>query len=147
MTYYIASDHAGVATKSFTIQILKGHGFDVIDLGPQTSDRVDYPDFAVKLCHSVINNKGSLGILICGSGIGMSIAANKVEGIRAALCQEAYTARMAREHNDANVLCFGARIVGDGMIENIIEAWAKGKFEGGRHADRVAKIECGYGCR
>jgi len=141
MKYYIATDHAGVDFKAFIKQLLQTKGHEVIDLGPMSTDRVDYPDYAKKLAQSVLEDEGSLGVLICGSGIGMSIAANKVTGIRAALCHDAYTARMGRAHNDANVLCIGARIVGEGVAESIIDAWCEGEFEGGRHADRVAKLE------
>jgi ribose 5-phosphate isomerase B len=102
---------------------------------------VDYPDFAHKLCEAVLADKESFGILICGSGIGMSIAANRHRGIRAALCHDAYTAKMARAHNNANVLCFGERVLGGGTRESMIEAWINESFEGGRHAMRVDKIE------
>jgi len=141
MKFFIATDHAGVAIKPNIIEMLKKRGHEVVDLGPANADRVDYPDFAHKLCLEVLNDSNSQGILICGSGIGMSLAANKHIGIRAALCHDAYTASMARAHNDANVLCFGERIVGLGVAESIIDAWCDGSFEGGRHADRVKKIE------
>ena len=108
---------------------------------PETLERVDYPDYAVKVCESVLADAASQGILICGSGIGMSMAANRFHGIRAALCHDAYTATVARGHNDANVLCFGERIVGQGVAESILDAWCAGKFEGGRHCGRVEKIE------
>lgn len=141
MKFYIATDHAGVAIKPAVISMLQARGHDVTDLGPQDASRVDYPDFAHKLCEEVLADKDSQGILICGSGIGMSLAANKHQGIRAALCHDAYTAAMARAHNDANVLCFGERIVGLGVVESMIDAWCDGEFEGGRHTGRVAKIE------
>ena len=110
-------------------------------MGPFTKDRVDYPDYAVKVCEKVLSDKGSMGVLICGSGIGISMAANRHHGIRAALCHDAYTAKMGRAHNDGNVLCFGERIVGVGVAESIIDAWIEAEFEGGRHAGRVEKIE------
>lgn len=141
MKFFISTDHAGVAIKPNIIEMLEQRGHAVIDLGPSNSDRVDYPDFAHKLCLEVLANEGTQGILICGSGIGMSLAANKHVGIRAALCHDAYTASMARAHNDANVLCFGERIVGLGVAESIIDAWCNGNFEGGRHSQRVEKIE------
>ena len=103
-------------------------------------DRVDYPDFANKLCDAVLTNEDSKGVLICGSGIGMSMSANRRAGIRAALCHDAYTAAAARAHNDANVLCMGERAIGFGVVESIIDAWLKTSFEGGRHADRIAKF-------
>lgn len=141
MKFYIATDHAGVDLKDYTVELLQQKGHEVIDLGPFNKDRVDYPDYAVKVCESVLADLGSQGILICGSGIGMSMAANRYSGIRAALCHDAYTATVARGHNDANILCFGERIVGRGVAESIIDAWIAGSFEGGRHTNRVAKIE------
>jgi len=141
MKFYIATDHAAYKIKSSVIDILEDLGCDVIDLGPSNSDRVDYPDFAHKLCFEVLKDEGSYGILICGTGIGMSLAANKHKGIRAALCHDAYTAQMAREHNDANVICFGERVVGMGVIESILKTFVESEFEGGRHQNRVKKIE------
>ncbi|WP_024955592.1 ribose 5-phosphate isomerase B [Sulfurospirillum arcachonense] len=141
MKIFIASDHAGVAIKPNVIEMLEKRGNEVVDLGTNDISRVDYTDFAHKLCEEVLKNKDTHGVLICGSGIGMSLAANKHVGIRAALCHDAYTAEMARAHNDANVLCFGERIVGLGVAESIIDAWCNGVFEGGRHAQRVNKIE------
>jgi ribose 5-phosphate isomerase B len=141
MKFYIATDHAGIDLKDFTVELLRSKGHEVIDLGPFSKTRVDYPDFAIKVCESVLTDTASQGILICGSGIGMSIAANRHHGIRAALCHDAYTATVARAHNDANVLCFGERIVGQGVAESILDAWIAGVFEGGRHCGRVDKLE------
>ncbi len=141
MKYFIATDHAGFAIKEKVKQMLHDLGHEVEDLGPDSAERVDYPDFAHKLARAVLAEEGSFGVLICGTGIGMSLAANKHEGIRAALCHDAYTAQMARAHNDANVLCFGERVVGLGVAESILKAWNETSFEGGRHANRVAKIE------
>lgn len=144
--FYIATDHAGYALKSHVIDFVKGLGHEIIDLGPDSDNRVDYPDFAKKCADAVITDEGSFGILICGTGIGISIAANKVPGIRAALCHDTYTAKLTRQHNDANILCFGERVVGKGVIEDMIETFASTEFEGGRHAGRVAKIEsCAFG--
>ena len=140
MKYYIATDHAGLDLKNFTKAFLEDKGIEVIDLSPTTTDRVDYPDYASKVAQAIQNEPNAKGILICGTGIGMSLAANKYDGIRAALTHDAYTARMAREHNDANILCFGERVVGKGVVETIIDAWCKTDFEGGRHAGRVEKI-------
>jgi ribose 5-phosphate isomerase B len=152
MKYIIATDHAGVEVKNFTKKVLENMGHTVEDLGPFSTDRVDYPDYAEKLSKTLISQVGNIdenldwkeskifGILICGTGIGMSITANKVEGIRAGLCHDAYTSAMARAHNNANVLCFGARTSGEGTIESILDAWNKTAFEGGRHLDRVKKI-------
>ncbi|MFT7002711.1 MAG: ribose 5-phosphate isomerase B [Sulfurimonas sp.] len=141
MKFYIATDHAGIDLKDYTVELLKEKGHEVIDLGPFSKDRVDYPDYAVKVCKSVLGDASAQGILICGSGIGMSMAANRYTGIRAALCHDAYTAMVARGHNDANVLCFGERIVGKGVAESILDSWIASGFDGGRHAGRVEKIE------
>ena len=139
--FYIATDHAGYALKAYVKDILQDLDCKVVDLGPDSADRVDYPDFAKKCANSVIEDKGSFGILICGTGIGISISANKVAGIRAALCHDTYTATLTRQHNDANILCFGERVVGKGVIEDMIKAFVTTEFEGGRHAGRVSKIE------
>ncbi len=141
MKIYIATDHAAFCIKEDVKKILISLGNEVIDLGPSNDDRVDYPDFAHKLSLAVLEDSTSQGLLICGTGIGMSLSANKHIGIRAALCHDAYTAQMARAHNDANVLCFGQRVVGLGTIESICKTWCETTFEGGRHADRVEKIE------
>lgn len=140
MKYYIGADHAGIDIKAYVKELFEKRGHEVVDLGPNTKDRVDYPDYASKVCQSVLENEGSKGILICGSGIGMSMAANKFDGIRAALCHNEYSAKMAREHNDANVICLGERVSGFGMVEAIIDAWNESSFEGGRHEGRVEKI-------
>jgi ribose 5-phosphate isomerase B len=140
MKYYVASDHAGFAVKGQVVEFLRAKGFEVEDLGPQSADRVDYPDFAAKVAKAVAEDGNSRGVLICGTGIGMSIAANKVDGIRAAHCHDYYTAQMARAHNDANILCFGERVSGPGVIDSMLEAFVSTPFEGGRHAGRVEKI-------
>ena len=148
MKYFVASDHAGFGVKNHVVAYLQSKGIEVVDLGPDSTDRVDYPDFAQKVCSSVLLNKDEdKGILICGTGIGMSMAANKFDGIRAALCHDAYGAQMAREHNDANVLCMGERVSGVGVMENILDSWLSHSFEGGRHAGRVEKINLLGGCR
>lgn len=139
--YYLATDHAGLDLKDHTRDYLTSKGYEVVDLGPFSKERVDYPDYAVMLCKKVLEDTGSMGILICGSGIGMSMAANRYHGIRAALCHDAYSAKMGRAHNNGNVLCFGERIVGVGVAESIVDAWCESEFEGGRHAGRVDKIE------
>ena len=140
MKYYIGADHAGIDIKAYVKELFEKRGHEVIDLGPNTKDRVDYPDYASKVCKSVLEEDGSKGILICGSGIGMSMAANKFDGIRAALCHNEYSAKMAREHNDANVICLGERVSGFGMVEAIVDSWNEASFEGGRHEGRVEKI-------
>jgi len=141
LKFYIACDHAGFDIKDSVIKILEDFGNEVVNLGTNSKERVDYPDFAHKLSEVVLKDKGSQGVLICGTGIGMSLSANKHKGIRAALCHDAYTATMARAHNDANVLCFGERVVGLGVVSSILKAWCDTSFEGGRHANRVQKIE------
>jgi len=141
MKYFIGTDHAGFEVKPFVIEYLQKKGIEVEDLGCYSNESVDYPDFAHKVANAVLENPGTMGILICGTGIGMSLAANKHKGIRAALCHDYYTAEMARRHNNANILCFGARIVGKGEIESILEAWLTHEFEGGRHQRRVEKID------
>ena len=146
MKFYIATDHAGYALKEFTKNHVRELGHEIVDLGPENADRVDYPDFAKKCAEAVVADEGSFGILICGTGIGISISANKVKGIRAALCHDAFTASATRAHNDANILCFGERVVGKGVVESMIEAFCNTEFEGGRHSGRVAKIEgCSLG--
>lgn len=139
MKYFVASDHAGRVVRAYVKKLLEDRGIEVEDLGCH-EERADYPDYANKLCEAVLSNEGSMGVLICGSGIGMSMAANRHKGIRAALCHDAYTAAVARRHNDANVLCMGERVVGLGVVESILEAWLCAKFEGGRHAERIAKF-------
>lgn len=138
---YIATDHAGYALKAYVKDHMRTLGYEIIDLGPDSADRVDYPDFAKKCAEAVVADQGSFGILICGTGIGISIAANKILGIRAALCHNAYTAKLSREHNDANILCFGERVVGKGLIDEMIEVFVSTAFGEGRHSNRVAKIE------
>ena len=140
MKFYIATDHAGYAYKDQIKSYIEKLGHEIIDLGPENDERVDYPDYAEKCALTVRDDRGSFGILICGTGIGISIAANKVEGIRAALCHDAYTAAMSRAHNDAQILCFGQRVVGMGVVENMIDAFIATPFEGGRHKHRVEKI-------
>ena len=141
MKFYIGTDHAGIELKNYIVELLREKGQEVEDLGPFSKDRVDYPDYAHKVSTNVLENEGTQGILICGSGIGMSMAANRHEGIRAALCHDSYTASVARGHNDANILCFGERIVGKGVAESIIDSWLESKFDGGRHCNRIEKIE------
>ena len=141
MKFYIATDHAGYAVKAYIKELVTEKGHEIIDLGPDSADRVDYPDFGHKCAKAVAADEGSFGIVVCGTGIGISMAANKVPGIRAALCHNAYTAAMARAHNNAQILAFGERVVGRGVIESMIDAFIATEFEGGRHAARVAKIE------
>ena len=136
----VASDHVGLLLRPEAVKVARAAGFEVEDLGPFTADSVDYPDFARAVAEAVAAGRAQLGILVCGTGIGMSIAANKVAGVRAALCRTEYDARMARAHNDANVLCLGERVTGIGLGAAVVEAFLKGSFEGGRHARRVDKL-------
>jgi ribose 5-phosphate isomerase B len=136
-----ASDHAGLILRAEVVKVVRAKGLEVEDLGPFTADSVDYPDMAKALCAALRSGRADLGILVCGTGIGMSMAANKMAGIRAAVCRSEFEARMARAHNDANVLCLGERVSGLGLGASIVEAFLSTTFEGGRHARRVEKIE------
>jgi ribose 5-phosphate isomerase B len=135
------SDHAGYAAKEHLNRWLAERGHDVLDLGTHGSASVDYPDFAARVGRAIVSGDAPLGLLICGSGIGMSIAANKIAGVRAAHCTDSYQARVSRQHNDANVLCMGARVSGLGAMEDTLQAFLDHRFEGGRHAPRVEKIQ------
>jgi len=141
MKIAIGSDHAGYAAKEHLLLWLAKHGHEAIDLGTDGSGSVDYPDFASRVGEAVVAGDAPLGLLVCGSGIGMSIAANKIVGIRAAHCTDCYQARVARQHNDANVLCLGARVSGLGVMEDTLLSFLDHTFEGGRHAARIEKIE------
>jgi ribose 5-phosphate isomerase B len=139
MTIAIGSDHNGVALKEALLQgVLQGHV--VRDFGVFTSDSVDYPDIAFAVAQAVASGEYERGILICGTGIGMAIAANKVKGIRAAPCSDVYSAKMSRRDNDANILCLGGRVVGPGLAAEIVTVWLNEPFAGGRHARRLEKI-------
>lgn len=137
----VASDHAGVALKTEICRVLRNLGLEVEDLGPSETTSVDYPDYAHLMARAVSDGRIDHGVLICGTGIGMSMAANRHPGVRAALCHDAYTAEMARRHNDANVLCMGARAIGGGVASQIARIFVETPFEGDRHQRRVAKIE------
>ncbi len=137
----IASDHAAFDLKQHLVAFLKEMRHEVEDLGVDRIESVDYPDFAHRLSEGVQRGDGVQGILICGTGLGMSMAANRHSGIRAALCHDAYTAAMARKHNDANVLCLGARVLGIGVAEQVVRVFLSTPFEGGRHQGRIDKIE------
>ncbi|MDP8255384.1 MAG: ribose 5-phosphate isomerase B [Candidatus Alcyoniella australis] len=140
MKIAVAVDHGGYGLKKQVLQWLSAAGHEALDLGTDSPESVDYPDFAVRLAQVVANGECEHGILVCGTGIGMSITANRVAGVRAALCTDPYMARMSRAHNDANVLCMGERVVGPGLARAIVEAFLEQPFEGGRHARRVEKI-------
>ena len=136
----IGSDHAGYELKLKVIAHLKERGIEAIDVGTYSTDSCDYPDFAHAVCKNVQDGVTELGILICGTGIGMSMAANKHKGIRAAACSDTFSARLTRMHNDANVLCFGERVVGMGMACDLVDEFIDAEFEGGKHARRVDMI-------
>ncbi|MGH1469405.1 MAG: ribose 5-phosphate isomerase B [Bdellovibrionales bacterium] len=140
MKIFIASDHAGFERKTKVIDYLKIQSKEVIDLGPSNDERVDYPDFANNVCESLKNTSDSIGILICGSGQGMAMRANKFSHIRAALCWNAEVAELSRGHNRANVLCLGSRLIEEQLTYKIIDTFLNTPFEGGRHQGRVDKI-------
>ncbi len=138
----ISSDHAGFFLKDALVAYLvKVLGAErVMDLGPADATRCDYPDKAALVAHAIQDGKAQFGVLVCGSGIGISMAANKHNGIRAALCHDVTTARLCRQHNDANVICLGARIIGEGVACDAIDAFLSASFEGGRHTGRIEKM-------
>ena len=136
----IGSDHAGYGLKQKVIAHLQERGLEVIDIGTNSEASCDYPVFAHMVCKNVQNGVTPLGILVCGTGVGMSIAANKHKGIRAAVCSDTFSARLTRQHNDANVLCFGERVVGAGVACDLVDAFLDAEFEGGKHARRVDMI-------
>lgn len=143
MKIAIASDHAGFAEKERLKPLLRDLGLEFEDLGTLSEESVDYPDYARKVAEEVACGRVDQGLLVCGSGTGMAITANKVAGVRAAVAWSEETARLARQHNDANVLAIGARTTPPDKIPGIVRAWFNADFEGGRHAERVAKIEGG----
>jgi ribose 5-phosphate isomerase B len=136
----IGSDHAGLALKRELAGVATELGYEVRDVGTHTSDSCDYPDYAHQVASAVAAGEG-LGLLVCGTGLGMSMAANRHAGVRAAVCGDVFSASMTRQHNDANVLCIGARVVGGGLAGAILKAFLGAGFEGGRHARRVNKID------
>lgn len=136
----IASDHAGRELKEDIKIFLKDIGLDVVDMGTNGSESVDYPDYGIPVAEKVSIGEFERGILICGTGIGMSIVANKFSNVRAALVNDVYSAKMAKEHNDANILVIGGRIAGKGLAREMVKTWLETKFEGGRHQRRLDKI-------
>jgi len=133
----IGCDHGGLDLKETVIAVLTELGHEIEDQGCNSSDSVDYPNFAKAVCTLVKDGKCQCGILVCGTGIGMSMAANRISGIRAALCHEMFSARMSREHNDANILCLGARVIGPGLAAETVRTWMTSDFAGGRHQRRI----------
>ena len=136
----LGSDHGGFELKEHIKEYLTQKGIEYKDYGTYNEGSVDYPDCAAPVCEAVQKKTADCGILVCGTGIGISIAANKHKGIRAALCSDVYSAKMTKQHNNANIICMGGRVIGRELAFMIIDAWLETEFEGGRHADRVAKI-------
>lgn len=136
----IANDHTGTELKFFLMSYLTDKGYEMVDFGTDSVDASDYPVYGEKIGHAVVDGKVDCGIAICGTGIGISLAANQVKGVRAAVVSEPVSARLAKEHNNANIIAFGARIVGTEMAKNIIDAWLNAEFQAGRHARRVEMI-------
>lgn len=139
-TIAIGCDHAGVDFKTDIINWLGDNGYTVIDCGCGRGESVDYPDKALEVCQKIISENAIFGVLICGTGIGISMSANKISGIRAALCHDCFSAKYTRLHNDANVICFGARVIGTGLATELLDIFLNNDFEGGRHKRRVDKI-------
>lgn len=140
MVVALGSDHGGYALKQAMMEHLKRTGVDYKDFGTYNSESADYPDISIQVAEAVARGEYEKGVLFCGTGIGVSIAANKVPGIRAANCSDVFSARMSREHNDANILTLGERVVGQGLAAMILDVWLSSEFTGGRHARRVDKI-------
>lgn len=140
MKIALGADHGGIHLKGTIKTFLTEQGFEVIDFGTHSEESVDYPDIAEPVAKAVAAGEYDRGILICGTGIGIGIAANKVKGIRAALCHDCFSAKASREHNDANILTMGERVIGPGLALSIVDIWVHTEFSGGRHARRVAKI-------
>ena len=141
MKIAVASDHRGFQVKDRILRLIDDLGHDVVDFGPESTDSVDYPDYANPVAQAGAAQEVDRGILICGTGIGMCITANKVKGVRAASCYDQISAQMSRLHNDANVLCLSADLRGHQLITRMVEAWVNAEFEGGRHQRRIDKIE------
>jgi ribose 5-phosphate isomerase B len=140
MKWYAGSDHAGFQLKQSLVKFLREHGDEVIDVGTDSETSCDYPAFGAEVGRRVVDDQGSLGLIVCGTGIGISIAANKIAGVRAALCHDAFTAEKAREHNDANVISLGSRVIGPGVAEMAVSAFRATAYAGGRHGKRVDMI-------
>ena len=137
MKIAMGNDHTAIEMKQAIKEHLEGRGFEVLDLGTNSTESCDYPVYGEKVGRAVVDGQADLGITICGTGVGISLAANKVKGVRACVCSEPYTAKLSRMHNDSNVLAFGARVVGVEMAKMITDAWLDAEFEGGRHQRRV----------
>lgn len=140
MKIAIGNDHVGFELKPTIKTYLEELGHEVIDIGTNSSERTNYPDYGKQVATNVIEKKADLGILICGTGVGISIAANKVSGIRAVVCSEPYTAKLSKEHNNTNILAFGSRVIGSELAKMIVKEWLDAEFEGGRHQNRINSI-------
>ncbi len=141
MKIIIGCDHAGFSLKNSVIEHIKGRGFEYIDVGTYSADSCHYPVYAHKVCEKILSGEGDVGILVCGTGVGMSIAANKHDGIRAACCSDTFSARLTREHNDANVLCFGERVIGRGLAIELVDAFLDAEYvNSGNHVTRVKML-------
>ena len=140
MKIAVGADHAGVHLKDHLAEMLRKEGYEVADLGTFSEESVDYPDFGAKVAREVAANRAERGLLVCGTGIGIALAANKVAGVRAATCNDLFSAKMSRAHNDANVVALGERVVGIGLAVEIVHTFLQTPFEDGRHARRVDKI-------
>ncbi len=136
----IACDHGGMELKAEIIKYIQSKGYEYTDFGTHSTESCDYPDYAVPACDAVLAGDDDAAILICGTGIGMSLAANKVKGIRAAVCGDTFSAEYTRKHNNANALCLGARVIGTGLALEIVEKFLTSEFEGGRHQTRIDKV-------
>ena len=140
MKIEIGYDHSAVEMKTIIKEHMVNKGYEVLDLGTNSAESCDYPEYGEKVGRAVVSGEADLGIAICGTGLGISLAANKVKGVRACVCSEPYTARLSRMHNNANVLAFGARVVGSELAKMIVDEWLAAEFEGGRHQRRVDMI-------
>lgn len=136
----IGSDHVGLELKPSIVKHLQKLGYDVTDVGTSSKDRTDYPIYGKKVGQEVASGRFPLGIAICGTGVGISLAANKISGVRAACVSEPYSASLSRQHNNSNVLCFGSRVVGSELAKMIVDAWLEAKFQGGRHQRRIDEL-------
>ncbi len=145
MNIIAGSDHAGLSLRVALVERLRKQGFHVDDVGPNEASSVDYPDYAVKVGRAVAAGSATFGLLVCGTGQGMAMTANRIPGVRAAVLSDTFSARATRQHNDANVLCLGERVVGVGLAGDIVDAFISTDFEGGRHSGRVAKMMAAKG--
>jgi ribose-5-phosphate isomerase B len=140
MKIAIGNDHVGIELKPIIVEYLKELGHTVDDFGAYTNERTDYPIYGRKVAEAVVNGEYDCGILICGTGVGISISANKVKGIRAVVCSEPYSAKLSKQHNNTNILAFGARVIGSELAKMIVKEWLEAEYEGGRHSKRVEML-------